>query len=293
MYLILKGTVEIYVNVQGPISDNKEILVQECQKVNELGEGKMFGEKAITDEVLRPRKSTIKAKEDCSFITLEREHYQLIMESIVQELNIQANFLGDIPLFKNTGWTKRMLQNMVKGFSKHHYRRNHVIYKEGDCCDEVFVIRAGEVKCTKIVKMASNNKNFVVDENNNLYPFEEAPAKKIVEITILSSGQVFGEEEALLLLISRKETSYKMTQFLKQLNLEGNLFVNRSKDKQTIITSRGEEKLIYLRNLDQNLIRRETTMIVTSPTAEIWRIPAKVFYGNILNNNLFSYFFHK
>ena len=140
----------------------------------------------------------------------------------------------------------------------------------------------------------------MIDENNNLYPFEEAPSKKVVEVTILSSGEFFGEEEAILLMMNMshkkegkegkegKDGSYRLNQYIKRLKLEKDLFGdNLSKEKQTIITARGEETLIYSRNMDHNLIKRETTMTVISPTAEIWRIPAKVFYYKL---SCFNYF---
>jgi len=277
-YIILRGAVEVYVNIPKTSTEGKEVLVSE--KISELKEGMLFGELAIMEEILKPRKATIKTKStsDCVLVTLERDHYQRILGHMTQEINAHVDFLEGLSHFKNTGWTKRTLQNIVKNFDKHIYPRNHVIYKEGDPCDFVFLIKSGEVRCSKAVRMTGDTKNFVVDENSNLYPFDEAPAKKVAEVSIMASGQLFGEEEALLYVINRKDLSFRLTQYLKKLTVLRDLF---GAQKQSVSTARGEEKLLYSKNSIAQQVHRETRVTVNSLTAEIWKMPAKLFFTQI------------
>lgn len=265
-------------NIPKISTEGKEVLVSE--KISELKEGMLFGELAIMEEILKPRKATIKTKNtsDCVLVTLERDHYQRILGHMTQEINAHVDFLEELSHFKNTGWTKRTLQNIVKNFERHIYPRNHVIYKEGDPCDFVFLIKSGEVRCTKAVRMTGETKNFVVDENSNLYPFDEAPAKKVAEVSIMASGQLFGEEEALLYVINRKDLSFRLTQYLKKLTVLRDLF---GAQKQSVSTSRGEEKLLYSKNSISKQVHRETRVTVNSLTAEIWKMPAKLFFTQI------------
>jgi len=59
-YIILRGAVEVYVNIPKISTEGKEVLVSE--KISELKEGMLFGELAIMEEILKPRKATIKTK---------------------------------------------------------------------------------------------------------------------------------------------------------------------------------------------------------------------------------------
>ena len=274
-YIVLKGSVEVFININKTTDDGKEVMFS--QKVAELKEGQAFGELAIMEDALQPRKATIKIKDHCYLATLEREPYRKILGSMVsQDLFEQTEFLVGMSIFKNAGWTKRALQNLGKCFSKPVYRRGHIVYKEGDNCDEIFILKSGEVKCTKNVQLAKANKNFVIDENNNLYPFEENPMKKIIEIAVLASGQVFGEEEALLLLTSKKETSHRLNNYLKNFDPGKEFLASSTTGDASINVLNSEDRLIYAKNSTSGDTKRETTMIITSMTAEIWRMSAKV-----------------
>ena len=244
----------------------------ESRKVAELPEGKAFGELAIMEKTLKPRKATIKTVEtsECYLATLERKEYQLILGHILQEVTAELNFFADISIFKDAGWTKRAFQTVLKNFQKFSHIRGYAVYKEGDPCDEVYIIKSGEVKCTKAVQVSQPSKNFVIDENSSLYPFEEVPSKKMIEISLLSAGQIFGEEETFLK-FSNDEKSKKKKKTLQQRALYDELI--HKEDPQVL---KENERFIYMKNSGVGEIKRETTMVVTSMTAEIWKIPSKV-----------------
>jgi len=98
-YIILRGAVEVYVNIPKISTEGKEVLVSE--KISELKEGMLFGELAIMEEILKPRKATIKTKNtsDCVLVTLERDHYQRILGHMTQEINAHVDFLEELSHF--------------------------------------------------------------------------------------------------------------------------------------------------------------------------------------------------
>ena len=74
-----------------------------------------------------------------------------------------------------------------------------MIFKEGDDPKYVYLVRSGEVVCTKKIMVPRpklESEEVFIDEQNTVNVFDKGPIEKEVEICRLGPGQIFGEEEA-------------------------------------------------------------------------------------------------
>ncbi|CDW71386.1 UNKNOWN [Stylonychia lemnae] len=187
------------------------------REVATLVAGSSFGELALIQ--LKPRAATIICKEDCMFATLDRQSYDKVLKKIQQnQLNLNIKFLQSIPFFSK--WTKNSVAKFSYYFEKKQFRRNQIVYREGDQCLSVYLVIKGEFEVKKKVKNQSTQRElfdmmeFLPQKKNKQYQqnvkngrFIKAvnnfKSKKAVESTqnfrimIIGQGNVIGEEDAI------------------------------------------------------------------------------------------------
>ena len=142
-YIVHEGTFSLYIN-------------NEFKK--NLSKGDSFGELALMNDA--PRSATVKANSDCQVWTLKREVFRKILE-FISNINYSQNmkFLNgiDIPLDKNI---KSLLANNLL---QEIYKKNTVIFSEGEYGNNMYIIKEGEVCCKKngkIVRILKKGENF-------------------------------------------------------------------------------------------------------------------------------------
>ena len=117
--------------------------------------GASFGELALIH--LKPRAATIICKEDCYFATLDRQGYDKVLKRIHQnQLNANVKFLQSIPFFAR--WTKVSVAKFSYLFEKLSFKRNQIVYKEGDLCTHVYLVLSGEFEVKKRVRNQSTQR---------------------------------------------------------------------------------------------------------------------------------------
>lgn len=249
-YIVLSGTVEVL--VRDPT--NKDPTRNNLQVIAEVTTGGSFGELAIIDSALRPRTATIKAKEECHLLVLERKAFSKILGAEEKrKLEDTVEFFAANPVFK--AWSTFALKSWGYIFRmQYSYLRNAVLYREGDRADDIYLIKSGEVLCTKVVTMHKRTKgdeSLVLDDEDQVVSVAKASTVKSVEIAIFGPGELFGEEESY--------ESYKAE--------------NERKLREMMPKSHNTKHV----PTEEDLPKRETTMTVISSSAEIWKIPAKVY----------------
>jgi CRP-like cAMP-binding protein len=279
--MILKGRVEVWIKInKGYKADGTADF--DMKKVAELDVGKSFGELAIMDESIKPRAATIIAKEDCIFGVLDRKTYKSILGKYHRlETFAKIQFLQEMPIF--LGWTFHEIKSWVYLFEiKTKHKRKTVIYKEGDACDLIYLVKSGEVKVTKVVNLnyrPGEAEELMMDDTKSLLVFEKDPIRKPVEIVTITPGHMFGEEEAW--------AAYKMDQeILKWSLLEERQ--TKAKRKDSTISDSDSDASSALAKKEDSPVKKEdplkkfklptrvTTITVQSYEAEIWAIPRKV-----------------
>ncbi len=76
------------------------------------------------------------------------------------------------------GWGRRSLEKLSYFFRNGYYTNHQIVYREMDKPSELFIIKSGEFRLFKEIK------------DGNRKP-------KIMEIAILTEGEIFGEEDVL------------------------------------------------------------------------------------------------
>lgn len=244
------------------------------QTRSKLHVGSYFGESAILEETLNPRTNTVVCNEECIFAVLDRKHYQKILALAKQtHLMSQVTFLLLNPIFQNL--SEYMLKTWVYQFEKRIYNWKHVLYKEGDVPRDVYLIRSGQVSCTKRLSVPRN-----FEDSNALVPnkdksmvslMEKAPASREVSIAVYGEAHLFGGEEGLARLLMKREKGDHED--------HDDIYERRYREKEnkfakalTYIQPDSAEGLV----LSSFKPVRGSTLTVVSQEAEIWSLPINV-----------------
>jgi len=250
----------VQVESQNSNNDNSPTRKQK-EKGIENTSGVAYGDYEITDNITEK----IQCKENSHFAILLRKEY-IRLEHFAQKERLEnhAAFLSTLPIFKN--WPIEMLLAWVPIFHlKEIFPRKHIIYKQGDTPTHIHIIKSGNVACNKKIDMEPEiigPHEVGLDEQNQVFLMEKEPLKKNVEVSVFGQGQILGEEEALEAYILAKENENKNKKPIYRIRLD------KAKKEQN---NQGDNA-----NLETTNVKRETTMIVLSATAEIWSIPIQV-----------------
>jgi len=248
----------------GTVPNEQEEQYKGLPKTSEIEQGGSFGEGALADSVLRARTMTIVTKEVCHFLILERAVYKEILKEHQKEMQDETiDFLMQNPLFSI--WSPFALRSWISVFRrKEVFKRHAVLYKEGDKAEDVYLVRSGQVICTKVLTIHERNKDnesLVLDEGNNVVAVARESTIKTVEIAAIQPGQIFGEEESYVNYRAEIDDKKRPREDIKK---------RKNKANENIFVKRTPETSI-----------RETTMVIGSSTAEIWIIPGRVKINKI------------
>mgnify|MGYP003578243869 CR=1 FL=1 len=258
------------IHIRVPVTNHDGMQVMGSKKVADLTAGKSFGELSIMDETLKPRTATIICTDDCHFALLDRKPYQAILGDADKELlQQQYDFLRSNAYFRD--FPEYMLKSWTYLFEKKAtFPWKHVIYREGEKPKWIYLIKSGQVVCTKKMaipqKFEERNVLTFNDDKKSIMLEEKEKVYKEVKITLLGPGQLFGEEEAFAEFRRNKERGID------------NQKDERIKSALQYLGKGSEEEKI----LSSISLLRETTVTVDTTSAEIWCVPAKVF--NIYEN---------
>ncbi|CDW81071.1 UNKNOWN [Stylonychia lemnae] len=124
----------------------KEDLPPLFSEFTQLKAGKSFGELALIKN--KPRAATIKCTEDCHFAVMSKTDYEKVLQKIeLKKMQKIIDFLHQLPFFKV--WTKTSLGKLHYSFEERLFKRNQVVYREGDASEMVYIIKSGEFEVTK------------------------------------------------------------------------------------------------------------------------------------------------
>jgi len=143
-YIIVEGTVDIIKDGVG--------------KVAEIGRGKSFGEIALTGkEGSDLRTATVRAQTKVQTLSLHKSDYDLFVKDI-QQIERRENFqvFRRCPLFY--GWPRAKIEKMANTGTRKDFPAGHIIFKQGDEPDYVYVVIEGTVEIVKEVKITSRNR---------------------------------------------------------------------------------------------------------------------------------------
>ncbi|CAG9321785.1 unnamed protein product [Blepharisma stoltei] len=253
-YILLFGSV----GVQVPFM-NEETEQYDYQEVLVLKDGASFGELALLEK--KPRAASIQCKEASHFAVLDKINYQRILSKLMNEKKQEiVNYLKTLPIFHR--WTRGSLTKLSFFFEEKSFYRKHVIYKEGEEANEVYLIREGEFQFIKKIPIDQDHSN---EKKFRRILIPKKAQQHRAEVAILGKGEFFGEEEV----INRTKRNTTCICYSLQatvLAISATDFVRRvtSEDSWKIIKNRNEIKTDYRTKQIQN-ITEEVTQFIISP----------------------------
>lgn len=183
-YLVLDGQVQISI-----INENKQ-LEQICL----LGPGGSFGELALIRD--QPRLATIYCTKATHFATLCQKDYKRVLghidEKILDEL---ISFFSSLPTF--VGWRKKKLTKLIYYFKVVKFKRNQVIFVEGEQAESVFIVKKGEVEIRKSVKVERPLARKFGNDGRVVQGMRKGEFTMNAKISIEGTGEIIGDDDIL------------------------------------------------------------------------------------------------
>ena len=204
-YLMQEGNSNHYFLLKGKL----EVLAQET-KALEILPGKSFSQVSLKQKL--QENISVKSTSYAVLAVLTEHNYEVVYEKYLKSQNAKVSFFKQIDIFRR--WSTVSLQKLCGLFKKKSLDKNQYLYREGDPLDCVYFIKTGQLKFTKTVELDTGN-NFsplsMVGVNQSKFRalFRESKAKnrtrkKESQVVVKSQNQVFGYEELLEDLTSRK-----------------------------------------------------------------------------------------
>ena len=178
-FIIIKGEVSVIVNIK-----NKDHLVP--TEVLVYKDGDSFGELALIEK--HPRAASIFTKTECHVAVLEKNDYNRILANLMKKRrNELIDFLKKQAIFRN--WTKGSLLKISYCFYEKKYTKDKIIFFEGQKIEFLYLIKEGEVKLMKKIKVD------LIDANETMTK-KTVYLKKFyshkADIGLLSAGELLG-----------------------------------------------------------------------------------------------------
>ena len=167
-YIILRGKVSVEIKQPYPVQANWLV----ARTVATLQAGKSFGDLALLRD--QPRNASILCLSECDFAVLEKSDYKKFLASL-SDLKLENLMIMLRRHIMFDGMGQRGLEKLSYFFHHRNYFINQTVYREGDKANELFLIKNGSFKLTKIAKIYGK--------------------KRQIDIGILGKGEVFGEED--------------------------------------------------------------------------------------------------
>jgi CRP-like cAMP-binding protein len=162
------------------------------KEVAVLYAGQAFGEMALDTD--KPRFFSVQCIMPTLLGALSKTEYLLIQKNYEKQNSEKIEFLRSLDPFKN--WSKLALQKISYFFTSVPYKKNAIVYKQGDLPTNIYFIKEGEFLFTQehainVGYKASTEAPGALKSKKQ----ENIVRKKNMKIVIKQKGEIFGYEE--------------------------------------------------------------------------------------------------
>ena len=174
-YIILEGNVGVEV-----------IYNQVLEEAIELTKGASFGDLALEKEA--PRAASILCKTECYFLVLKKEDFDLTMAETIKKNRVNLiKYLRNFPFLKDC--SNLVLSKLIYKFSEKRFKKNEVVYREGEDCHQLLFVVSGVFNLYRKVS---------VRKPKECYPHNVEMLKKKycsqVRLSSVSKGELLGDD---------------------------------------------------------------------------------------------------
>ena len=242
--------------------EKKEVIIYEYKKVNTLKSNDYFGDSLL--ETREPLKETIVAEENCDMAVLSNKLYseQILSEKSVL-LDQKISDLHENHFFREIKYGK-FSKKYFKLFINEKYKKEDIIFNEGDEVKYVYFIQEGTVELS--LTKSINEIEFLIDCLLDKKDIISEDSKSDLRLKDLMKGNYTFEE------FLSQQNFNKNSNYIQLPNSNEEIDVNYLNEKQN-------NKLIILKNNEDfgiiSLIlgnKYIATSTVTSKTANIYKL---------------------
>lgn len=184
-YVILDGLVGVRITRTDP--DHPELPPVDLE-VAEIGKGNAFGDYALLNNDRRG--ASIYAKTNSHFLVLHKDEFMQVLGKVeARKLKDKVEFLSTLPIFHK--WTERKIKQISYAFDSKRVSRNHVLFKEGDPIEKVYLVKEGEFQLLKKHKF---RKHILLTKKLRQNQVIQTKVKE-VQVAIVGMGEIIGEDD--------------------------------------------------------------------------------------------------
>jgi CRP-like cAMP-binding protein len=184
-YIILKGSVKVLIG-ENSLRGFKDSAV--------LTAGSSFGELALIKN--KPRSGTVFTLEDTHFAVLSKKDFLRILGTFTnKQFDELTKFLKSLPLF--AGWSLSTLFRLNYLFVLVKFKRGQKVFTEGDNAEFVYIVKKGEFEISKDILLKTPVHVVIGHHGRPLKPTKKAPAHLQGKMSIVTVGEIVGDDDVL------------------------------------------------------------------------------------------------
>ena len=186
---------------------NMKFKVLIYYEINQLYEGSIFGELALSDPNNK-RSATIVTKEDCYFGTLIKQVYDLSLKAAQDKLRLRnVLFFTRGPIFKGIS-NNVFINKYFYTFKKLSYKNGDILFRKGEKRKSIIFIEKGELELSRNMTLYEitkiiNSLGGILDDNylyfllNNYYEFNKYyyNHRHNIKFYVLNDKEIIGFED--------------------------------------------------------------------------------------------------
>lgn len=199
IYVLLKGILYIK-NSDAEILQKSLKKIPQGQKDSKNNDSILIEEGVLFGEIGNHDMYTFRCDGPCVFAVLSNDSYEETLEEFEQLAIEKVEILRGVEIFKN--WGRQAVKKASSAFFKRSYKKNQIVYKEGDKPNEIFIIAEGDFKftqkfCVDQDKIDEEHHEFGSNSflKGNCYRRNSKPRE--LQIVIKQKGDIFGYNEIL------------------------------------------------------------------------------------------------
>ena len=195
-------------------------IMEEDEKMGEYGEGFSFGDIALIKKTVR--NATIKAKENCIMLTIEKEDYnKAIMEFQKKKLSKEIEtFVKSYSFFKN--FSNDKIISLFNCFTKKELYKGEYLYKQNIEDDSIYILNNGILSVYSIISFP-----WINDYMNYI----NYSGKNILQYMIKNRGMKIGDLvkmvekcQSQIISLHNNEEKYELWEKLDEKQMKDNLY---------------------------------------------------------------------
>ena len=157
-----------------------EVFVEEDEKLGEFDDGFAFGEIALIKKTTR--NATIKSKNYCKLVTINKSDYNKVMREL-EEKRLEKGlkqFKNDYPLFEY--WSLNHLIKLMNCFSNLYIYPGEYLFKQNEISDAIYIVKSGKFEIYSYVSLGWINEfyDYIIEAKSNIiyYLLGKMPVKE-------------------------------------------------------------------------------------------------------------------